>query len=108
MLQYSLDGCLQAVVDEYMSVARGWHGLMEIEEQFITHIVQRVLKERSAELKSLDRDLSKLENINAPFPRISYDDAAKMIEELYEKETDPEKKELLKFEWGIDFGAPMT
>jgi len=80
--------------------------LMEIEEQFVSHIVQRVLKERSAELKSLDRDLSKLENITAPFPRISYDDAAKMIEEIREKETDPEKKELLAFEWGMDFGAP--
>ena len=79
---------------------------MEMEEQFVSHIAQRVLKERSAELKSLDRDLSKLENIKPPFPRISYDDAAKMLEELYEKETDPEKKELLKFDWGIDFGAP--
>jgi asparaginyl-tRNA synthetase len=81
-------------------------GLMEIEEQFVSHIAQRVLKERSAELKSLGRDLSKLENIKPPFARISYDDAAKMLEESYEKETDPEKKELLKFEWGIDFGAP--
>jgi asparaginyl-tRNA synthetase len=81
-------------------------GLMEIEEQFVGHIVQRVLKERSAELKSLGRDLSKLENIQPPFPRISYDDAAIMLEDLYEKETDPEKKELLKFDWGIDFGAP--
>ncbi len=81
-------------------------GLMEVEEQMITFIVQRVLRERMPELKSLGRDVSKLENIKAPFPRISYDDAAKMIAELREKETDPEKKELLKFDWGIDFGAP--
>jgi asparaginyl-tRNA synthetase len=79
---------------------------MEIEEQFLSHIIQRVLQDRSAELKSLGRDLSKLENIRAPFPRISYDEAAEIIQDLYEKETDPEKKELLKFEWGMDFGAP--
>jgi asparaginyl-tRNA synthetase len=81
-------------------------GLMEIEQQFVTHIVQRVLREREPELKSLGRDLSKLEKITPPFPRISYDEAAKKLQELYEAETDPEKKELLKFEWGIDFGAP--
>ncbi|MFH1524862.1 MAG: asparagine--tRNA ligase [Chloroflexota bacterium] len=80
--------------------------LMEVEEQFVTHIVQRVLRDRGPELRSLERDLSKLEKIVAPFPRISYDDAVKKIQELYEAETDPEKKELLKFEWGTDFGAP--
>jgi asparaginyl-tRNA synthetase len=80
--------------------------LMEVEEQMIVHIIQRVLRDRKPELLSLGRDLSKLEKIKAPFPRISYDDAAKMLQEMYEKETDPEKKELLKFEWGIDFGAP--
>jgi asparaginyl-tRNA synthetase len=80
--------------------------LMEVEEQMITHIVQRVLRDRLPELKSLGRDTSKLEAIQAPFPRISYDEAARMLQEMYEKEADPEKKELLKFDWGIDFGAP--
>ena len=80
--------------------------LMEVEEQMIQHIAQRVMRDRMAELKFLGRDISKLENIKAPFPRMSYDDAAKYLIELYEKETDPEKKELLKFEWGMDFGAP--
>jgi asparaginyl-tRNA synthetase len=79
---------------------------MEIEEQFITHIVKRVLRDRLPELKSLGRDLSKLEQIEAPFPRISYDQAAEMIGQIREEETDPEKRELLKFEWGMDFGAP--
>ncbi|MBI4732043.1 MAG: asparagine--tRNA ligase, partial [Chloroflexi bacterium] len=80
--------------------------LMEIEEQFVTHIIQRVLRDRGPELKFLGRDLSRLEKIASPFPRISYDDAAKKIQELYEAETDSEKKEMLKFEWGMDFGAP--
>src|SRR5512140_240457 len=80
--------------------------LMELEEGLIQHIAKVVLRDCSAELKSLGRDLSKLENISAPFPRLSYDDAAQLLIELYEKETDPERKELLKFEWGMDFGAP--
>jgi len=81
-------------------------GLMVVEEEMIAYIVQAVLKDCAAELKFLERDITKLQNISAPFPRMSYDDAAKYLIDLYEKETDPEKKELLKFEWGMDFGAP--
>ncbi|MFM8323221.1 MAG: asparagine--tRNA ligase [Chloroflexota bacterium] len=80
--------------------------LMEIEEQFITHIVQRVLRECAPELKSLGRDVSLLEKICPPFPRISYDDALQMIEQIRTETDDPEQKELLKIEWGMDFGAP--
>lgn len=80
--------------------------LMEIEEQFVTHIVKRVLRERQPELRFLGRDLSRLEKVEPPFPRISYDEAAQKLQELYEAETDPERKELLKFEWGMDFGSP--
>jgi asparaginyl-tRNA synthetase len=80
--------------------------LMEIEEQYVSHIVQRVLRDRMPELKFLGRDISRLEKIVPPFPRISYDDAAKKIQELWAAEADPEKKELMKFDWGIDFGAP--
>ncbi len=81
-------------------------GLMVIEEEMVTYIVQSVLKDCAAELRFLGRDLTKLQYISAPFPRMSYDDAAKYLIELYEKETDPDRKELLKFEWGMDFGAP--
>jgi len=80
--------------------------LMEIEEQFVSHIVKRALEQCTPELKSLKRDLSKLERISPPFPRISYDEAAKKIDQLREEATDPEKKELLKFDWGMDFGSP--
>jgi asparaginyl-tRNA synthetase len=81
-------------------------GLMDVEEGLINHIVQTILRDCAAELKFLERDVSKLESITGAFPRMSYDDAAKHLIELYEKETDLEKKELLKFEWGMDFGAP--
>ncbi len=80
--------------------------LMEIEEQFVTHIVKRVLRDRQAELKSLGRDTTRLEKIEPPFPRISYDDALQMIQQIAAETTDPEKKELLKIEWGMDFGSP--
>jgi len=80
--------------------------MMEIEEQLVTHILKRVLRDRLPELKSLGRDIGRLENIEPPFPRISYKDALKMIDEMREKTDDPELKELLKIEWGMDFGSP--
>ncbi|MDR7072508.1 asparagine--tRNA ligase [Fictibacillus barbaricus] len=69
---------------------------LEIQEQFISHIVQSVLKRCENELKTLGRDVSKLENVKAPFPRVSYDDAIKMLKE----------KGFDDIEWGDDFGAP--
>ncbi|HKZ85531.1 MAG TPA: asparagine--tRNA ligase [Anaerolineae bacterium] len=80
--------------------------LLEIEEQFVSHIVQTCLKERAVELKFLGRDTSKLQNITPPFPRVRYDEAIDLLYALREKETDAEQKELLKIEWGDDFGAP--
>jgi asparaginyl-tRNA synthetase len=81
-------------------------GLMDVEEGMVEYIVQCVLRDCGPELKSLGRDTSKLQHVNKPFARISYDEAAKILIDLYQKETDPERKELLKFEWGMDFGAP--
>src|SRR5512146_2748740 len=69
--------------------------LMEIEEQMLTHIVQSVLKDCAVELRSLGRDTSRLVNLSKPFPRMSYDDAAKLLIDIYNKETDPERKEML-------------
>lgn len=80
--------------------------LMEIEEQFVTYIVKRVLKERQAELKSLERDTSVLEKIEPPFARISYDQALEMLAEIRAQTDDAEQKELLKIDWGMDFGSP--
>ena len=80
--------------------------LMEIAEQFTFHIVQRVLRDREPELVSLSRDINILQNIKPPFPRISYDDAVELLRQLQEETSDEEKKELLNFDWGMDFGAP--
>lgn len=69
---------------------------LEVQEQYVTHVVQSVLKNCELELKALDRDTTKLEKVPTPFPRISYDDA---IEFLKEQGFDD-------IEWGEDFGAP--
>jgi asparaginyl-tRNA synthetase len=64
------------------------------------------LKERAVELKVLGRDVSKLQNIVPPFPRIRYDDAVERLHQLETSATDPEQKALLHIEWGDDFGSP--
>ncbi|MGK5082681.1 asparagine--tRNA ligase [Bdellovibrionota bacterium FG-1] len=68
---------------------------MGLAEKFMEHIVQSVLANRAPELKILERDLSKLEVIRGPFPRLSYDEALKVLE-----------KRGVSIPWGEDFGAP--
>lgn len=80
--------------------------LMEMEEQFVSYIVQTVLERNADELKALGRDTSALERVSGSFPRISYDEAIERLKAIYEAETDPERKEQLKIEWGDDFGSP--
>ncbi len=80
--------------------------LMDIEEQMVAYVVQQVLEKNRQELAIIERDITQLEKIAAPFARISYDDAVEKLQALYEAEEDAEKKEQLKIEWGEDFGAP--
>ena len=80
--------------------------LMEVEEQFVSHIVQTVLKKCAPELKVLNRDTTMLEKITPPFPRISYDDALAMLAEIRAQTDDPALKEQLQIDWGDDFGSP--
>ncbi|NHZ71591.1 MAG: asparagine--tRNA ligase [Aquificales bacterium] len=80
--------------------------LMDFEEQFVSYVVQTTLEKRRNELEFLERDLTALENITAPFPRISYDEAIERVHAIREATDDPELKEQLKIEWGDDFGAP--
>jgi asparaginyl-tRNA synthetase len=75
--------------------------VMNLAERFLSAIAARVLDQRSEELKVLERDTSKLEAIVPPFPRITYDEAVKMLQEGFEKGAME-----AKFEWGGDFGAP--
>jgi len=75
--------------------------IMKLAEDFLTFIAHRVLENRRKELIELERDISKLEKIQAPFPRLQYDDAVRMLQEGHEK-GEVENR----FEWGGDFGAP--
>ncbi|MCW6698014.1 asparagine--tRNA ligase [Bacillus sp. RP12] len=69
---------------------------LEYQEHYVTHVVQSVLENCKVELHTLGRDTAKLENIKAPFPRITYDEAIKFLQE----------KGFDDIEWGDDFGAP--
>jgi asparaginyl-tRNA synthetase len=80
--------------------------LMDIEEQFVSYIVQTTLEQRRHELELLERDTTALEKVQPPFPRISYDEALERLAAAREETDDPEQKELLQIEWGEDFGAP--
>ena len=55
--------------------------VMDLAEALVVSVVHRVLERRQAELEALERDTSKLETVRAPFPRLSYDEAAKLLKE---------------------------
>ena len=63
-------------------------------EGMIVFVVGRVLENRREELKALERDVAKLEAIQAPFPRMSYDDAVKLLQSKGSE-----------IQWGGDFGG---
>lgn len=80
--------------------------LMDLEEAMIAHVVATVLEKHQPELAILERDLSRLEAIKAPFARISYDEAVERLQKLHTETTDPEAKAKLAIQWGDDFGSP--
>jgi asparaginyl-tRNA synthetase len=53
--------------------------LQELAEEFVEYIVARVLDRQGEALKELERDLSKLEHVKRPFPRITYRDAIELL-----------------------------
>jgi asparaginyl-tRNA synthetase len=69
--------------------------IMELAEDLVVSVVARVLDTRRRELTVLERDVSKLETVQKPFPRISYDEAVKTLQ-----------AKGLAMEWGGDFGGP--
>jgi asparaginyl-tRNA synthetase len=69
--------------------------IMELAEDLVVSVVGRVLEKRRRELTVLERDVSKLEAVRKPFPRISYDEAVTTL-----------KAKGLPIEWGGDFGGP--
>ena len=80
---------------------------MDLIEDFMVSVVDRVLEKHGDELaERLDRDLEPLKRIQKPFPRITYDEALKIIADIRDKTDDPKLKESLKIDWGMDFGSP--
>ena len=75
--------------------------LMDLAEDLISFLVKRCLERRRGDLQIIGRDLTKLEKIEAPFPRITYDEAAKMLQDAHAKGALENK-----FEWGGDLGSP--
>lgn len=69
---------------------------LEIQEQYVTHVIKCVLNNCKLELNLLERDTSKLEKVATPFPRITYDDAIVFLKE----------QGFDDIEWGEDFGSP--
>lgn len=72
-----------------------FEGNLKVQEEMIEYIVQRVLNNKKMELKTLERNIESLERVKAPFPRIMYKDAVKLLQENG-----------FEFQWGDDFGAP--
>ncbi len=68
--------------------------VQQVAEELVVFVVERVLENRRAELAVLERDVSKLENVRPPFPRISYDEA---VGRLQAKGS--------PIQWGTDFGG---
>ena len=67
---------------------------MRLAEEFVSTIVQRVLENRQEELKKLERDTAPLESVIPPFPKITYEEAAKIL-----------KEQGVDFKYGGDFGG---
>jgi asparaginyl-tRNA synthetase len=68
--------------------------VIELAEGLVSEVVARVLDKRKTELRLLERDTSKLENVKPPFPRLRYDEAAKILQEKG-----------LPFQYGTDLGG---
>ena len=75
--------------------------IMVLAENFLSYIVRRVLETRREDLEILERDLSKLEAIVPPFPRLPYDEAVRLLQEGHAAGAMEQR-----FEWGGDLGSP--
>jgi len=68
--------------------------MMVLGEELVAFVIRRVLEKRRSELQVLQRDVTKLEKCTPPFPRLSYDDAVKILQEKGSE-----------IQWGGDFGG---
>jgi asparaginyl-tRNA synthetase len=71
-----------------------WEDNIDLQEQLVVHLIEYALAEHRADLEALERDLSVLEAVSAPFPRLSYDEAVELLRSAGSA-----------IEWGQDFGG---
>lgn len=82
-------------------------GLLDLCEDFLATVVKAAVDKHGEELQDvLGRDITLLENIQKPFPRLTYDECIEKIKEIQANTEDPELKTQLDIEWGMDFGSP--
>lgn len=80
----------------HLEVEAPWmdvNGLMELEEELVTHMCQQISQYMPEELKSLGRKPEQIANVKRPFPRITYDKAVEYVQES-----------MPNFKWGKDMG----
>ena len=85
-------------------------GDMDLAEDLLCFIAQRVLEKRRPELAALERDVTKLEAIQKPFPRITYDEAVTILNDARaarraEGAKQDDGSPIPDFPWGEDFGG---
>lgn len=68
--------------------------ILSLAEELVTHLVQSVLSHKGGELSVLERDVTELQKVAPPFPRITYDEAVDLL-----------RQRGVHHEWGNDFGA---
>ena len=67
---------------------------MNLQEDYVSYLIERIIDKCRPQLEKLERDISKLEMVTKPFYRIPYDDAIKKLQELGSE-----------IKWGDDLGA---
>lgn len=70
-------------------------GIMELAEEMVVYTIKTIIARKALELRTLKRDIKMLERVKKPFPRITYEDAVKIVQ-----------KKDKTFKYGDDFGAP--
>ncbi|MBI3782662.1 MAG: asparagine--tRNA ligase [Deltaproteobacteria bacterium] len=69
-------------------------GDMDLAEDFVEYVVQRVRREQRSHLEALERDMTVLERVRKPFPRVTYSEAVELVRQAG-----------FLIQWGDDFGA---
>jgi len=67
---------------------------MDLQEELICFVVERALENCASELAELERDVSRLQAVRVPFPRVSYDEAVELLQ-----------KQGSSIQWGSDLGG---